>query len=236
MKVDVDLDSLPPIRLVGYEVIVDFQIEKFDNNQTFWTDSNGLEMQKRILNYRPTWDIQANYNDSLENVTANYYPINSAISMKDIHSDRVFTVMNDRSQAGSALAPGRIQFMQNRRIPSDDGRGMGEWVNEVDQYGNGIRVPCTYYVDIFQESSRKSAQRLVQHKQDDPAQYFFNFETLSGSGSGTPSAFSAALKQAGVVGTVTYVAQPVTRGEIMVRLENLADLYDSGAETMKVDL
>ncbi len=54
-------------------------------------------MQKRILNYRPSWDIQANYNDSNENITANYYPINSAISIKDIFSDRVFTVMNDRS-------------------------------------------------------------------------------------------------------------------------------------------
>ena len=54
-------------------------------------------MQKRILNYRPTWDIQGNYNDSNENVTANYYPINSAISMSDINSNRTFTVMNGRS-------------------------------------------------------------------------------------------------------------------------------------------
>ena len=68
-------------------------------------------MQKRILNYRPTWDIQGNYNDSHENVTANYYPINSAISMKDVKSDRTFTVMNGRSQSGSALTPGGIQFM-----------------------------------------------------------------------------------------------------------------------------
>lgn len=57
IKVEVDLGSLPPIRLDGWEMIVDFQIEKFNNNATFWTDSNELEMQKRILNYRPTWDI-----------------------------------------------------------------------------------------------------------------------------------------------------------------------------------
>jgi hypothetical protein len=104
-------------------------------------------MQKRILNYRPTWDIQANYNDSLENVTANFYPINSAISMND--GDRVFTVTNDRSQAGSALKEGSIQFMQNRRIPADDSRGMGEWMDEKDELGNGIRVSATYYIDIF---------------------------------------------------------------------------------------
>lgn len=131
IKVDVDWNSLPPIIYQGYEVIVDFAIDNFQNNQTFWTDSNGLEMQKRILNYRPTWNLSSyNYNDSLENVTANYYPINSAIQLKDVNSDRVFTVMNDRPQAGSALREGAVQLMQNRRIPADDSRGMGEWVDE----------------------------------------------------------------------------------------------------------
>lgn len=94
LKFEVDLDSLPGIKFDGYEVIVDFTVDNFDNNQTFWTDSNGLEMQKRMLNFRPTWNILDNYNDSNENVTANYYPINSAISMRD--DSRQFTVMNDR--------------------------------------------------------------------------------------------------------------------------------------------
>ena len=65
--------------------------------------------------------------------------------MDDIHSNRSFIVMNDRSQGGSALTPGTIQLMQNRRIPADDGKGMGENLNET-QGGKGIRVPATYYV------------------------------------------------------------------------------------------
>jgi hypothetical protein len=65
-------------------------------------------MQKRILNYRPTWDIQENYNDSNENITANFYPIQQAISMKTIDEKRIFTVTNDRSQSGSALEEGSI--------------------------------------------------------------------------------------------------------------------------------
>ena len=71
------------------------------------------DMQKRILNFRPTWDIQQDYNDrnTNENITANYYPVNSAISMKDVNSGRVFTVMNDRSQGGSALSDGNIELM-----------------------------------------------------------------------------------------------------------------------------
>ena len=65
MKVTVDMNSLPGIEYAGHEVIVDFKILNFDNNKTFWTDSNGLEMQKRILNYRPTWNLSKNYEDSL---------------------------------------------------------------------------------------------------------------------------------------------------------------------------
>ena len=118
LKFVVDLGSLPPINGDGYEVTAKFELSDFDNNMTFYTDSNELEMQKRILNYRPTWDINENYNSSNENITANFYPVNSALSMRD--GDRVFTVMNDRSQAASALKNGQIEFMQNRRIAALD--------------------------------------------------------------------------------------------------------------------
>jgi len=44
LKFDVDLESLPKIVFDGYEVTANFHVENFDNNQTFYTDSNGLEM------------------------------------------------------------------------------------------------------------------------------------------------------------------------------------------------
>jgi len=49
-----------------------------DNADVFYTDSNGLEMQRRKFNERPTFTL-----DSAEYVSSNYYPINSAIAMKD---------------------------------------------------------------------------------------------------------------------------------------------------------
>jgi len=52
-----------------------------DSNLTFYTDSNGLEMQERIKNYRPTWDLKTK-----EHVSGNYYPINQAIAIRDIES------------------------------------------------------------------------------------------------------------------------------------------------------
>lgn len=145
-KFDVDMDSLPTVRLNGYETVPKFTAINFDNNQTFYTDSNGLDMQERILNYRPYYNFTVVIEDSHQNITANYYPINSAISLKEVGTSRTFTVMNDRAQGGSSLYPGQIEFMQNRRVPDDDFRGVNEYLNETDSFGNGLRVPATYYL------------------------------------------------------------------------------------------
>jgi hypothetical protein len=45
-------------------------------------------MQKRILNYRPTWNFTLENSEQYENITANYYPINSAISLKEAQGSR----------------------------------------------------------------------------------------------------------------------------------------------------
>ena len=47
-------------------MVANFHVLNFDNDKTFYTDSNGLEMQKRILNYRPTWNIEDNYVDDMK--------------------------------------------------------------------------------------------------------------------------------------------------------------------------
>jgi len=96
--------------------------------------------------------------------------------MKEADGSRVFTVMNDRSQGGSALVEGGIEYMQHRRIPADDARGMGDFLDETDEDGLGIKVPATYFVQIFDEEKRNTQQRRVLHRTMDPPQYFFNFE------------------------------------------------------------
>lgn len=47
IRFDLDLDSLPinETPYDGYNVIAQFRVKDFDNNKTFYTDSNGLEMQ-----------------------------------------------------------------------------------------------------------------------------------------------------------------------------------------------
>jgi hypothetical protein len=48
--------------------------DDFDPKGVFWTDSNGLEMQKRTI---------IDDTDKGIKVSRNYYPIDSAIAMRD---------------------------------------------------------------------------------------------------------------------------------------------------------
>jgi len=75
-----------------------------DNNKTFYTDSNGMEMQKRILNHRGSYTLVV---DKMDKVAANYYPITTAISIEDTKSDLVFTVNTDRAQGGTSIEKGK---------------------------------------------------------------------------------------------------------------------------------
>ena len=63
-----------------------------DNKNVFFTDSNGLEMQKRVLNKRPDFNFS-----SYETVSSNYYPVNSAIVIRDPDEEVQMTIMTDRS-------------------------------------------------------------------------------------------------------------------------------------------
>lgn len=70
LEVEVNLDPIPASQ-GGQEVTANFFAYNLDNNETFYTDSSAMEMQKRILNFRPTWNLTTN-----EPVSSNYYPIN----------------------------------------------------------------------------------------------------------------------------------------------------------------
>jgi len=214
----------------SHEVVVEFASPSIDNNKTFYTDSNGLEMQKRILNHRDTYDLNINYNEAKfkQNVSANWYPINSAILIQDTkrpaeYGNLQLTVMNDRAQGGSALEKGKIQLMQHRRVFEDDHKGMDEYVNERDIYGKGIRVPATYYVELIDTNNTKSAQHLIHHKTDDPAQMFFMFDSTHAQLPLIASSFGDDISAAGVNGPITYAAFPEEKNSIQIRLENLDD-------------
>lgn len=81
--------------------------DDFDNNSTFYTDSNGREMIKRVLNHRP--DYTANY--TAEPVASNYYPVTSKIQIRDENKNLQVSILNDRSQGGASLKQGEMELM-----------------------------------------------------------------------------------------------------------------------------
>ena len=63
---------------IGKEIITKYSTQVTDTQSTFYTDSNGRQMMKRVRDYRPTWKLNVT-----EPVSGNYYPINSRIYITD---------------------------------------------------------------------------------------------------------------------------------------------------------
>ena len=55
--------------------------------------------------------------------------------------------MNDRAQGGSTVN-GPIELMQNRRLITDDNKGLPltDILNETDSKGNGLKSNALYWV------------------------------------------------------------------------------------------
>ena len=81
--------EIPLTNNKGREVVAKWTFAGIDNQKTFYTDSNGLEMQKRTSNYRPDFTL-----DTKMKINNNYYPINSAIALRDMDKKVQVTVMN----------------------------------------------------------------------------------------------------------------------------------------------
>ena len=72
----------------------------------------------------------------------------SAIRIKDPTSDEMMFVTVDRPQGGFSLSNGSIELMQNRRILTHDGKGVGETDNEVTEKGEGVHTRNVYFVGL----------------------------------------------------------------------------------------
>jgi len=110
---------------LGKEVITRYSTD-LNTAQTWYTDSEGQEMQQRRLNYR-WWKFNIT-----EPIAMNYYPMNEAAYIEDLNSNTRFTLLTDRSRGCSSLNDGQIENMIHRRILHDDYRGVGEPLNETE--------------------------------------------------------------------------------------------------------
>jgi len=135
--IPVDTPWIPPVafdkkskkplpNIWGKEVIIRYQ-SGIKSDSTFYTDSNGKEMVKRVYNKRgPSYPIP--YNIS-EPVAGNYYPVNAMITLDDGKAS--MAVITDVSMGGASLKDGEIELMVHRRVMADDSRGVQEPLNET---------------------------------------------------------------------------------------------------------
>ena len=150
IQFDVELNSIPITDKVSKDVIVNWKMyDGFDPKGEFYTDSNGLEMVKRIVNPQTWFDYPIFRNRS--ELASNYYPIDSAIAMRDKSDGKLqVTIMNDRPQGGSADLSDKasIEIMQNRRqVTIDKTNDFDETLNETDsKTGQGHRISAQYHM------------------------------------------------------------------------------------------
>jgi hypothetical protein len=79
---------------------------------------------------------------------------------------RQVTVMNERSQGGSAgLVNGTIELVHNRRLLHDDNKGVIEPLNETDAEGFGLKVNSKYYLHMFDHNELDQTAKSLQRQQ-----------------------------------------------------------------------
>jgi hypothetical protein len=114
--------------LKGREVVSKFTTS-IKSGGKMLIDSNGREMLARTKDYRPTWDLK-----QTEPVAGNYFPVNAAAAIRD--SKAQLTVLVGASQGVATLQDGHLELMVHRRVLKDDGRGVGEPLDETEYVGS----------------------------------------------------------------------------------------------------
>lgn len=116
---------------VGKEYVIKYETNIINNGE-FFTDSNGRQLLKRKLDFRPQWNLTL-----AEPVPGNYYPVTNEIYIEN--GDTRMTILTDRSEGGASLVEGEVELMLHRRLLCDDAFGVGEALNETAN-GQGLVV------------------------------------------------------------------------------------------------
>ncbi|CAF3664173.1 unnamed protein product [Rotaria sp. Silwood1] len=216
---------------IGKEVIIRYDTD-IRSASKYYTDANGREVLERIRNYRPTWNYTV-----FENVSGNYYPINSRIWIKD--QQRQFTVLTDRSHGGGSISDGSIEIMVHRRIPnSDPSSAMTEPLNET-AFGKGLVVHGKHLVIIDTPNNsavihRTNAQQFYMHPISTFALTNMSYTDYSANYWQTWSA---------LVDTMPYnlhllTLDPLNAKQYLVRVEHYFELHEDEvySQPIQIDL
>lgn len=158
-------DVIGPINISdgnGKEVITRYTTNL--NTAGLWySDSNGIELIQRTRNARADWNYTVT-----EPVAGNYVPVDTFTYIKDVNEDWQVTVLVDRSRSSASLADGQIETMLHRRCLKDDGRGVGEPLNDSKV------LATTEWLVVSNSSSSASLFRPLAKRLYHPLQLAFS--------------------------------------------------------------
>jgi len=177
---------------------------------------------ERKRDFRLTWDLK-----QTEPVAGNFYPVGTAISIRD--SDAQLTILTDAVQAGSgSLKDGVVELMAHRRLLHDDSRGVSEPLNETEfvrpyfgddrdhwgeHYGLQAVVRGKYFVLLSPPSQAAAAWRPLQDRLYMPAAPFF----IAGDAATGVDSHSA-LTRALPANVQLVTLEPIEAETVLVRL------------------
>ncbi|XP_065878409.1 alpha-mannosidase isoform X2 [Euphorbia lathyris] len=187
-------------------------------NKVFYTDSNGRDFLKRIRDHRADWNLSVNQPQA-----GNYYPLNLGMYVADKKSE--LSVLVDRAVGGASITDGQVELMLHRRMIYDDGRGVGEPLDEsvcVDDKCEGLTVRGKYYVSIDKLGSGSSWRRTTGQEIYSPLLLAFTHEkaeswktSYATKGTAMDPGYSLPLN----VALITL--QELDDGSVLVRLAHL---------------
>jgi hypothetical protein len=95
------------------------------NDRTIYCDKNGLETRK--------YDYRSDVSIPTSQVAASFLPMVQSCFIRD-SSNLQFTILTSQAQAASSQIEGSIEVMVYRVAQEDDGRGLGETLDDNTEY------------------------------------------------------------------------------------------------------
>lgn len=219
---------------VGKEVVSRVVWEDTRTNGTFYTDSNGREILKRVRDFRSTWQLK-----NLEPVAGNYYPVNSRLMIKAA-PDFQAALLTDRSQGGSSLGEGHMELMVHRRLLHDDAFGVGEPLNET-AFDHGLVVRGTHYLTYSYLATPECDFGCLHRRLGEEVmlQPIISFSKTSMSAYDWKTTFNnkwTGLKSSLPPSVHLLTLEPWTDGSLLLRLEHMFEAEESSGLSDPVTL
>ncbi|XP_048480276.1 lysosomal alpha-mannosidase [Plutella xylostella] len=228
VEIDWVIGSIPIEDNIGKEIVAMYNSNMINNGE-FYTDSNGRQMLKRKLNYRPQWNLTLD-----EPIAGNYYPVTNKISIED---DKYrFSVLTDRSEGGASLTEGQIELMLHRRLLEDDAFGVNEALNETAN-DQGLNVRGNHWLVLSDLKNKDSLiyerKKLLEHHLR--PQMIFADTQISKEDYLKLKNCHGGVKYSLPIGLHLLTLEPWNDKQVLIRLENYLEKSD-GKESIQFDI